>query len=397
MVNLDEVDQQLADWQAKLASARDNLLALYDHPTYKRLENPVAPLTGETRAAVIPALNILNELFAQMGQLTDLVERAVRMRRAIGRFALTDRPARDIQNILEGTSIHLPPVLTPLEQRGLLSASEQAQAITPARLLEIMTKSFEAAKSTILTVDAAWARLDPTMSACEMKLTTLASMAKTMGSDAEAQVVIAMRQYESIKNNALSDPLSAARSMGDPMAKTLDNLRASMETAAQQTSNLRARLEKANATIAEIADGRARADSAAARCRQCLDRPNGLLASVSDKQMTELADWLASLKDCDKQGHLTALAKGLDRWEQLAVEYTAVQKNAVAINEGMLEALAELKGRMSALKIKAMSKKPANPAAFAQAEQLATECLNRPLVPLDTAIKLVSDYERQLG
>jgi hypothetical protein len=160
---------------------------------------------------------------------------------------------------------------------------------------------------------------------------------------------------------------------------------------------LRARLEKANATIAEIADGRARADSAAARCRQCLDRPNGLLASVSDKQMTELADWLASLKDCDKQGHLTALAKGLDRWEQLAVEYTAVQKNAVAINEGMLEALAELKGRMSALKIKAMSKKPANPAAFAQAEQLATECLNRPLVPLDTAIKLVSDYERQLG
>jgi len=54
MVNLDEVDQEIAEWQAKLAAASDNLLTLYDHPTYKRLDNGKVPLTGATAAQVAP-------------------------------------------------------------------------------------------------------------------------------------------------------------------------------------------------------------------------------------------------------------------------------------------------------------------------------------------------------
>jgi len=90
---------------------------------------------------------------------------------------------------------------------------------------------------------------------------------------------------------------------------------------AQERSGLLPRLEKARLSVAAIVDAGSRADTAAARCRQCMENPNGLSGSVTAKQMTEIDDWLSSLKECEKQGHWTALAKGLDRWEQLAKEY----------------------------------------------------------------------------
>lgn len=397
MVNLDEVDRQIADWQAKLASARDNLLALYDHPTYKRLDSRTDSLTGATASLVTPALATMNDLFSQIGLLTDVIDRAAKLRQASGRFTWSDRSARQIQALLQGPSIQLPPVATPLEQRGLLTAAERTQAITPERLLSAMTQAFEAAKSAVLAIDAAWARVDPMLASWGMKLDALASTAKALGDDASAQVESARQQLEALRSISRSDPLALARGGGDQMQDALERLRVRLESLAHQRTDLHARLDAAKAIVAAIAGGRMRADAAAAKCRQCIDRPVGLLGSVTDKQMADMSDWLDALVDCDHQGRWTALAKGLDRWEQLAAECTDAQNAAVAANEGLLESLAELRGRVSALKFKARARGIAASPAFAQAERLATECLGRPLVPLDQAAKLVADYERQLG
>jgi len=72
----------------------------------------------------------------------------------------SDHTVKEIQSLLRGPSIQLPTVATPLEQRGLLTKDVQAQGITPESLLTAMTQAFDAAKSAVLAVDAAWNRLD---------------------------------------------------------------------------------------------------------------------------------------------------------------------------------------------------------------------------------------------
>ncbi len=397
MANLDEVDQQIADWQRKLAAARENVLELYDHPTYKMLDGRTEPLTGATAAQVTPALAAMNELFGQIGLLSDVVDKAVRIRQAAGRFTWSDRPAREIQALLQGPSIQLPPIATPLAQRGLLTSAEQAQSVTPEQMLAAMIQAFANAKSAVLAVDSAWSRLNTMLTACETKLATLSAVAKTLGDDAAAAVAITQQQLDALKANAVNDPLSAVRLSSQPMTDSLERLRVRVDALSKERAGLHHRVEQAGSVIAEIAAGRTRADAAAARCRQCIDNPTGLLGSISDKQLAELTEWLSTLKECERQGRWTALAMGLDRWEQLAAEYTAVQTAAVTANEGMIELLAELKGRFSALKIKARTRGAGGGPGLAQAERLAAEALSRPLVPLDQANKLVVDYEKRLS
>jgi hypothetical protein len=160
-----------------------------------------------------------------------------------------------------------------------------------------------------------------------------------------------------------------------------------------ERSGLKSRLDNAQAKVSEIADKRARAITAASICLQCLDHPQDIRSSVTDEQMAELSDWLAKLVECERQGHWAALGKGLDRWFQLADGYCAIETTSVAANEGSLELLAELKGRFSALKVKARKRGITITPEIDKAERKVTGCLNLALIPLELAKRLVADYE----
>ena len=396
MVNLDEIDREIADWQSKLAAARDNLFALYDHPTYKRITGASTFLTGMTASLVTPALTAMSELFAQMDSLTVIVEKAAKIRQSAGHFPWSDRAEKEIKSLLQGPSIQLPPVTTPLDQRGLLTSAEQAQAITPLRMLDVMMKAFDEAKSAVLKVDAAWSRLDPVLGAYAVKLDTLSAMASILGDDATGQVAVAQRQLDALRGIVRTDPLSAARGSSQ-MEVLLEGLRARLATLDQGMSDLNSRLEAAKTSLAEIADARLRSYAAVAKCMQCLERPAGLMGSLSDAQVDELTSWLSTLSECKPLGRWTALAMGLDRWEQLAAEYRTVQMAAVSANEGKLELLAELRGRLSALKVKALKRGLTGDPGVASAERLASGCLGRVHTPLEDAARLVAEYENLLN
>jgi hypothetical protein len=164
-VTLDEIDKELADWKTKLQLASDNMLALTQLITYERLAGeagwPRVQLTGATEARVVPALAAMRELWSHYSLLTDLVTRATEMRNSMSWLLPSGKRLEEIEKLLRGPSIKLPPSVTPLQQRGLLTAAEVAQSITPQRLLEAMTTCFEIARDAVLAVDAAWNRLVP--------------------------------------------------------------------------------------------------------------------------------------------------------------------------------------------------------------------------------------------
>ena len=65
-ITLEQIDRELAEWQARLSLASANLLELDDMPTYKRLQGDLdAPpvLLGATQARVVPTLGAVARLW----------------------------------------------------------------------------------------------------------------------------------------------------------------------------------------------------------------------------------------------------------------------------------------------------------------------------------------------
>src|SRR5215813_5736457 len=85
-MTLEEIDQALAEWHERLRHVDENLLALDDQPTYRRLEGTAgapAPLEGVTRERVAPALAAMRELFLQRSRLNGVLARAAALRKGL--------------------------------------------------------------------------------------------------------------------------------------------------------------------------------------------------------------------------------------------------------------------------------------------------------------------------
>jgi Zn-dependent protease with chaperone function len=212
-MTLDQIDQALDAWRAKLLAAADNLLALDDNITYKRLEGkeglPIIRLSGVTQKRVPPALEAMHDLFQYMGLLTNVVDRATELRKSVSRFRGAESTIRAIEELLYGPSIALPAAQTPLAQRSLLSASETANKITPERLLAAMMEAFETARDAVFAVETAWTRLETALGKRETELATLQRLAETVGEGTLPELVLARQQTEALHAQIATDPLGA--------------------------------------------------------------------------------------------------------------------------------------------------------------------------------------------
>src|SRR5262245_54152630 len=128
-MTLDDIDRALADWQERLARVDENLIALDGEPTCELLEK--SELEGVTKERVTPALAAMRELFAQRTALNNVLDRARALRASTPRHWPSARGLAEIEQLLRGPSIKLPPVRTPLAQRGLLTAAQREDAICP--------------------------------------------------------------------------------------------------------------------------------------------------------------------------------------------------------------------------------------------------------------------------
>ena len=155
-MTLEQVDRALTEWQARLAQTGSSLLELDDSVAYQRLRGtadmPPVKLAGATLAKAGPALALIDGLWQAQSQLSDIINRAERLRPALRRLWAHDSEQRQIEFLPFGASVPLPAADTPFAQRGLLSGPAAAQAITPDQLLSQMTQNFAAVKETVLAL-----------------------------------------------------------------------------------------------------------------------------------------------------------------------------------------------------------------------------------------------------
>jgi len=402
-MTLAEMDAQLADWQAHLAQAGSNLIELDDLFTYKRLRGEIGEtpplLTGTTAARVIPALAAIQDIWQYLQMLQDLLRRAQELRKSV-RLWTQERVLHDIETMLTGPSLSLGTTKKPLALRGLLSTSVQTETVTPSDVLQFMTRAFEMAKDTILEVDVAWKRLEPTLSDCETQLAALTADAAALGSDAEGELAPLRAKLKALYTRVVTDPLGVNSDLAKEFRPGAERVRARLSQIVQQRSEALALGDRAAALLDELKETNRRCAAALAECRGKIDRPDGLRSPLPTASLDDLQSWLQTLVQTLQKGNWQAAQVGLTRWLETAQNHLAAERASLAANSAPLDSLAELRGRLSSLRAKASAilRRGAPPDPALEAMAMETErLLNLRPAPLTAADAAFSAYEKRLN
>ena len=232
---LAEIDATLARFMASVDVMTTNLLELEANPTNKLLEP--ASLTGVTQAQVAGVRQTLLSLWEHFTEFKALVERAQAMRGTTGH--LPQSRLQELEALMVGPSIALPPIDVPLDRRGLYTPSQTLVATTPDELLRNMGAAFDAVKKVVLAVDEAWRALVPRVSAAQDEVTALTGLAVTLG-ETDLSLDRVRSRVDVLSQQVGRDPLSVTAEEFDQVEATLATARARLD----QLSNDRAALDR---------------------------------------------------------------------------------------------------------------------------------------------------------
>ncbi len=118
---------------------------------------------------------------------------------------------------------------------------------------------------------------------------------------------------------------------------------------------------------------------------------------INPVEITTLADWLQNLETKFGQGSLQTVAIALQNWLVKAGQIRQEIQDNLDYQRGRLQLRLELRGRLLALKSKAVAKCRSEDPILINIAQRAEALLHRRPTPIDVAADLVVQYERRLN
>ena len=397
---IEHIDLLLTDWQQKLNLVSQNLIDLQSTFTYQRLAATGGllplPLTGITANRVLPALAALDQLFQHFDQLRNTIDQAKQLRKQIPRFLGAEQKVQEIEQLLTGTSIQLAIVQIPLAQRGLLSAAETATAIAPADLLRVMTDAFEVARDAVFTVDAAWTNLEPQLTEAEAEVQSLTQQAAELGIDVSPELTIAHQSIAKLHASIDLDPLGVTEEMARLLQPLLTQIRTQIAHHAQQQRQIHQGLAIARQHWQQLTDLHHEAIATHAEVQEKVMDAVKLPSPLDATTIESLGQWLQRLEANFAAGMVQPIQIGLANWTVKIQGAIVTEQQTLTANHQPLETRRELRGRLDALKAKALVKGHAeDPTLTTLATQAKHLLYTRP-TPLAQAAELVKQYEQQL-
>lgn len=400
-MTLDEIDQLLADWNKKIDLVSQNLIDLHGLPTYQRLAGVetrhVASLQGVTHARVSPALEAMNDLFGYFDLLVNTINQANQLRSSIPRFLGSQQKLQEIERILTTPSIQLAVVQTPLAQRSLLSAAQISNAIAPQDLLLLMTNAFDVALAVVLAVDEAWTRLQPMLSKAQAEIEHLQKLANSLGVDSLPELCDATQKINFLRNRIETDPLGVREDFTTEIQPQIEQVKTTLEELAKQQINIRESFAQAYQLQAQLLELHRQASVAFQDSTLKVVDHSTLQTPLANEQIDALCAWLKRLETKFNEGLINPIQVGLENWTAKVKEYIVVTQKVYAANKAPLETRAELRGRLDALKAKALARGRAEDSTLAELAIQAQQLLYTQPTPLDKAAELVSQYEKRLN
>ncbi|MBR8838421.1 MAG: hypothetical protein DSM106950_31565 [Stigonema ocellatum SAG 48.90 = DSM 106950] len=401
-MTLEEIDKLLADWKKKIDLVGQNLIDLHGLPTYQRLAGvsdfPKVQLTGVTQARLHPALEAMNDLFGYFDLLVLAVDKATQLRTSvIPPFLVSQQKLQEIAQILTKPSIQLAVVQTPLAERGLLSAAETTHAIAPQELLVRMKKAFNVAKEAVLAIDEAWSRLQPMLGREAEEIQNLQKLADSLGVDISQELSGLSQKIASLRDSIESDPLGVTADFTREIQPQIARVKMSLQQMAKQQQLLRESFARANQLQSQLVELHRQATAAFAESTLKVVDHSMLQTPISREEIQALASWLSRLETKFAEGLVNPVQVGLENWTAKVKEYIGVVEKAYAANKAPLETRSELRGRLEALKAKALARGLAENATLTKLAIHAQQLLYSRPTPLNQAAELVSQYERTMN
>ena len=400
-VTIEHVDQLLAEWQQKLNWVSQNLIDLQSTLTYQRLAGTGGflplPLTGITAQRVLPALSALDELFQHFDRLRGTIDHARELRKQVPRFLGVEQKLEEIERLLTGDSIQLAIVQIPLAQRGLLSAAETATAIAPSDLLRVMTDAFEVARDAVFAVDAAWTRLEPQLIEAEAEIQSLTQQAAELGIEVSQELTIARQTTAELRDSIDLDPLGVTEEMARSIQPLLTQIRTRLDQQVQQQRQLHQGLTIARQQLQDLTELNQQAIVGHAEVQEKVSDVVKLPLPLDGATIAALDQWLHRLETNFAAGMVQPIAVGLANWRVKVQGAIVTEQQTLTANRLPLETRRELRGRLNALKAKALGRGLAeDPTLSALATQAKQLLYTRP-TSLMQATELVKQYEQQLN
>jgi hypothetical protein len=405
---LEQVDLLLAAWDERLRRIDENLVALESEAIYQVLAGKAgkrAALEGATREAVYPALDAVTEMFENRDRLAAVVAQAREVRATIGALTLWNRDEKiaEVVRLLRGRSIELAHRVVALGERSLLDQGYEDVLVDPEQLCAAMVKSFEASRTTLLSVSRAWESLDPAMAEIEREMTRLRALVAEIHLEKQparelSELAAAEAELAALRARVAKDPLGAQGGVQKRIAPLLAALRARVDAEVASKARAKAGMEEARDLRRRMAETHARAARAREEARREIEGPSLAAAPppVDDGELDGLDLWLKKL-EVTLEGRRWAPAEvGLTRWRETAGQYLATDERAAASAEALLALRGELGGRLSARRAQAAAlgaRGLALPAAAEARARDADQLLRRRPAPIDEARRAVEEYE----
>ncbi len=398
-MTLEQIDQALAQWQERLALAGTNLLELDDIAAYQRLRgdvsHPAVALTGLTHTRIGPALPAISSLWQSLQQLTEIIQKAQRLRASLGRLWVHEGERRQIEFLLQGESVQMPSVEAPFAQRGLLSGADQTPAMTPERLLAQMTQDFVVAKEAVLALETAWSRLDQSLVTADREVASLQSLVDRLGAPVPPEMDAARREVASLRARVSTDPLGVEAALTAEVTSLLARARAPLSVLEKQRTRLETDLGRARVLLQELDTLQPTWETLRRDCRDKIEA----FPVTGPVVRADFADWLRSVEEARQRQQWKPARIGLDRWLAAAEAARGELSECCLAARAALERRQELRGLLHALQAKARAQAAQGRAPDLSLADLAREAqqlLHGRPTPLERAASVVAEYERRL-
>lgn len=403
-MSVEAIDRVLAEWDERLRRVDESLLALEGEPTFQMLApraSTRAPLEGETKRVVEPALDALADLFEHRGRLTEVLDRAREVRASMSGIAFwgNDDKEREIHALLEGASIELSREMTPLARRALLDPGARDVRVVPEQLLAAMAAAFERARDAVVAVQNAWSQVEPSLESAAKRIADARSAAESLGVEpgVHDELVAAERDLEEMRVRVARDPLGASVDVGARLLPRIDAVSQRLGGLVTMRDRVNDGVARARSSLDEARRTRALAAEAARRL------PEEVLGAVApgtptDEGLVEgLAPWLEKIEAAAHAGRWQTADVGLARWGEAARAYLANDGRIADALSGVLARRDELSGRLSARRAQAAALRARGVQLEGGADDVAHEAeallVERP-TRLARATEAVERYER---
>lgn len=228
-LSLEEIDKALPDLRTKIERSTSNLLGLAGLLVYKLLTGTggekKSTLTGESVKRVQPLIDEVTELYGYLDLLTKVLEEAEEARKSMPTF-MRGGKLQQISELLGGPSVKLPPSTHSLDKRGLLTADEARNGVSPTRLLEAMDRSYNDVVQMLSKVKSIWADLKDKLTKAEQDLNGLKPQLAPLGARVLADQSSVETKIARARSIADTDPIGADDLYGE-IEKLLEKLHGS--------------------------------------------------------------------------------------------------------------------------------------------------------------------------